>query len=105
MKKSAAIIRPLTDDEKEFARRRLKRRVAAMLVRAMAETDMTFEQIAERVGQKPDQARKYVHDLIDGVGTELNMISDICLALDCEPEFSMKRVEMRPASVPDKPAE
>lgn len=98
LKKSQAIIHPLTDDEKERARRKLKRRVAAMLVRCMAEQDMSLEQIAERLGEKPDGTRKYLHDLIDGIGKELNSVSDLCLALDCEPEFSARlREQPNPA--------
>ncbi len=76
----------------EAARRRLKRRVAAMIIRAMADEDCSFEVIAERLGDDPLRLRLFVHELIEGRGNSLNEVSDLCLAMGVEPQFSITRL-------------
>jgi predicted DNA-binding protein len=88
----------------EAARRKIKRRVASVLIRCMAEEDMGFEQIANRLDQPTETVRKWVYDLAEGIGKDMNEMSDLALAMDCEIEFGARKVEY-PQPKTDQPAE
>ena len=73
-------------------RRRLARRIAAAVVTAMAETDTSFEQMAERLGMRTDTLlRSWFFTLADG-GTDvaLSQVSDLFLGCGCELTLSLR---------------
>lgn len=74
------------------ARRVCRRRIASLIVKCMAESDMDFAKIATRVGRDPEQVRRAIHALVAGRSFsrsgELDMISDIFLAMRYEITFA-----------------
>lgn len=75
------------------ARRKASRRVAAVLVRLMADTDTSFEVIANRLGQDEHQVRQWLGDFIDGHGKHLNIMSDLALSMGAEWVVRVERYE------------
>jgi hypothetical protein len=80
------------------ARLRLKRKVAAQFVYAMAIEGCSWDDIDRRVGWSTGTARHFVHALIDGTTQELESVSDIALAMGREPDFQLARID-----APDEP--
>ena len=72
------------------ARRALSRRIAATLVECMANTDAPFNAIAGRIDQDEDALRRWLYSLVDGADTNLDRVSDFCLAMGVELEFSIR---------------
>lgn len=77
-------VAPIATEELEAARRKLKRKLAAAIIRAMGEADMSYGDIAEKIGRSERSVRSFVQDLIDGRGKSMDAISDIALAMDAE---------------------
>lgn len=75
------------------ARLRLKRRVAACIVTAMAETGTSVEQIEHRLGRSPGYVWRYLRNLIseNGSGGRLDALSEIMFAMGCEIKMSITR--------------
>lgn len=99
---------PLNDlvensDLREQSLRVMCRRLAAALVRAMADTDTSLEDIAIRTGHSKDRVRRFIKALIDGKSQQngLDMMSDFAGAMGCEVEFTVRRPE---SSAPRPPA-
>jgi len=81
---------PIPREELERARRRLSRHVAAMIVEAMAETDTSLEQLDVRLAQGPGTAGRWLSGLINCTSSDLDLISDMCLAMGAEPRISFR---------------
>lgn len=79
-------------DDLKRARRKLCRRIAACLVSAMAETDTGFEQIAGRLSVSEEVVRRWFNRMLDGTATDLNTVSDLSYAMDCEFTFSLEKI-------------
>lgn len=75
------------------ARRKLKRRLAAALITAMAETDADYEFIARRLRDKPEKIERWIAGLITGETKALDEVSDLALALHVELVFSLQRYQ------------
>lgn len=84
------------------AHRKMCRRIAAVLVRAMAETDIGFPEMAAKLGRSEESLRNYMKRLIDGTEQSLSAMSDLATAMDCEIEFSMHR-RPQPTADPEAP--
>lgn len=87
---------PIPEEDLARSRRKMCRRIAAVLVRTMAETDMDFAALSVRTRHSEQSLRDFIHALIDGEAprNSLDMISDFALAMDCEIEFHIvKRAE------------
>ena len=84
------MIEPVPQRHLDRARRQTKRRIAACLVRCMADTDMSFEQIAKRLGRKEETIRRWLDELVDAKpgGADLNEVSDCLLAMGAELVFA-----------------
>lgn len=98
----------IPQEKLEAARRRLKRRIAAQIIWAMAEEDVTFEDIDARLGTDGSfgrDTRQYVHDLIEGRGAALDPVSDLCLAIGREPIVTIRKIPAEPAVKPEESAE
>lgn len=95
------MVKPVSKSVLLRERRQLRRRVAALIVGGMANTDLDFHAMQKRCGRKAAVIRKLLHALIDGyeVPSEIDFISDICLSMGYEPtlngvplsEFAMER--------------
>ena len=74
------------------ARRRLARRIAAAVVTAMAETDTSFEQMAQRLGMRTDTLlRSWLFTLADGsTDVAFCRVSDLFLGCGCERTLSLR---------------
>lgn len=77
----------------DAAHRRLTRRVAALLIQAMAEHDMGYDELAEALGVKPIAMRNYINGLITGKTKAMRDVSDLACALDCEFHFTVHPIE------------
>ncbi len=77
----------------DAAHRRLTRRIAAMLIQAMAERDMGYDELAEALGVKSIIVRNYINGLITGKTKALRDMSDIACALNCELHFAVRPME------------
>lgn len=95
-------VEPIPQAELDRSRRKLCRRIAAALVRGMAETDTDFATIAARTGRSERSVRDYLRALIEGLsGLGLDMISDFAWAMGGEIEFHIvKRAEADAAPAP-----
>lgn len=72
-------------------RRQLRRRVAALIVSAMANSDCDFKKIAKRCGRNAQAIRRALHALIDGkeIPMEIEYLSDVLLSMRYEPLFNV----------------
>ena len=80
---------PLLEKELMRARRKVCRKVASVLIRAMAETDSDFAFLAMRLGKPEDGLRKWLYSLIDGTAPDFDRMSDLALAMGYEFEFHL----------------
>lgn len=85
-------------------RRKMKRRIAASIITAMAETDADYEFIAKRLGEKPETTKGWIVGLIDGESKCMDEASDLLLAMGGEFIFKLEpyREPIRPEA--DEPA-
>jgi len=82
----------VSDQRLLAARRRLARRIAAAVVTAMAETDTSFEEMAQRLGMRTDiPLRNGLATLVDG-GTRIpfDHISDLMTGCGYELTFGLR---------------
>ena len=84
---------PITEDILAQVRRKASRRVAAALVRLMADTDTSFEVIAKRLGRDEEQVRKWLYGFIDGHDGSLDIMSDLAFSMGAAWEFSVEPYE------------
>ncbi len=75
------------------ARRKLKKRIAAAIINAMAETDADYAFIAKRLRDKPAKIEAWITGLITGRTKDLDEVSDLLLAMNCELEFGLRRYQ------------
>lgn len=75
----------------EQARRRLARRVAAVLIQAMAETDKSVEDVARALEVKPERIQHRLNRLIEGDGAndQIDFIADFAFACGVDLRFSI----------------
>lgn len=78
-------------DKKEFekARRQLARNVAGAIAHAMAASDISYFDIAKRIGSHEVNVRIKIYALLDGKLIKLEDISDIFLAMGFEPRIQL----------------
>lgn len=79
----------VADTDMARARRKMKKRIAAALITAMAETDSDYQFIAIRLGDESDKIEKWITGLIAGDTRCLDECSDLLLAMGCEFEFRL----------------
>lgn len=96
---------PIPQEELDRACRKMCRRIAAALVRAMAETDTDFATIAARTTRSEESLRSFIRALIDGKAPRngLEMMAIFAVAMECEIEFHIVRREA-PDTPPIAPA-
>lgn len=94
----------IDDFDMARARRKLKRKVAAALISAMAETDADYEFIAKRLRDKPAHIEKWITGLITGETRAMDEISDLCTAMGVELTFGLKRYEAPERPKNEQPA-
>lgn len=80
---------PIPEAELIAARLRMQRRIAALVVSALAESGVSYDELDARLGNKPGFARRYINRLIEGKEKGLNEFSDMCLGIGFEPHFSL----------------
>ena len=75
-------------------RLRTRRRIAAALTAALADSDLSLTVLMERLGERPLWFTDFVNQLMIGEtdDDDLDTISDIMLALGCELSFGLHRV-------------
>lgn len=95
---------PIPKDVLIRARFAMKRRIAAMVLLAMADDDAEFANIDRRCDWKAGTARNWLNTMIDGTANDFNGVSDFCLALGREMDFQMPRPSPAP-SLPETPTE
>lgn len=85
----------IPQEELNRAHRRLCRRIAAVLIRTMADTDTDLETIAARLDQPISQVRGHLRLLVDGKSRRdtLDFIAVFAFAMGGEFEFSITRRE------------
>ena len=84
---------PIAEEVLAHVRRKASRRVAAVLVRLMADTDTGFDVIAKRLGRDEEQVRKWLYGFIDGHGSSLNVMSELAFSMGAEFVFSVEKYE------------
>jgi hypothetical protein len=77
----------------EAARLRLKRQIAAAFIEEMAETGISFEEMDGTIGANPGHSRRWLIQMIDGRANDLDPVSDLFLALRCEPSLALRSTE------------
>ena len=87
---------PIPKVELERAHRKLSRRVASCIVRAMAETDTSISDIAARLGRDENRVLAKLVEFIMGDGGSLDWISDMLLACGCEADWSVQKITPEP---------
>lgn len=76
--------------------RRACRRVAAVIVRAMADHDVSFDELDRRLGRH--RSRRWLELLIDGRGVSLDRIGSMVFAITGgELEITLVRREIEPS--------
>jgi hypothetical protein len=97
----------LTEIDLGRARRKLKKKVAAALITAMAETDADYEFMGKRLGDTPENIEQYIVGLISGKSKCMEELSDLLLALGCEFSFGLHQYQLpaRPQPQPETPAQ
>ena len=93
---------PIAEETFSQARRALSRRVAAELVKCMAETDSDFAFMAVRLGKDEQWVRAHLYGLIDGQSRSLDVVSDLALAMGATWAVSVQAYE--PPRPVDEPA-
>lgn len=78
----------ISPERLNWARRRLKRHTASVLIACMAESDVDFATIDKRLGWKLGGAKAWLVGLIECETRELDLLSDIALALGHELRFT-----------------
>jgi len=94
---------PIPEAELIAARLRMQRRVAALIVSALAESGLSYEDVDARLGNKPGFTRRYINRLIEGKERGLNEFSDMCLGIGFEPQFALHHPLRRDAQ-PEAPS-
>lgn len=86
---------PIPSETMKAARRRLCRTIAAVIVKAMADTDTSFTLMAHRLGKKEKTVRRWISRLIDGgsKGVGLREIAEMTFACGVELEFHVRPKE------------
>ena len=79
--------KPIPKAELQAACRRLCQRLAAALLRTMADADATFGLIDKRLGKKPGASQAMLYRLAEGRAVRLREISDFTWAMGCELDF------------------
>lgn len=97
----------VTEMDMARARRKIKRRIAAAIITAMAETDADYEFIAKRLEQTPAEIEKWIVGLIAGETKCMDEVSDLLLAIGCEFDFHLQRYQepIRPTAPAEQSAE
>jgi hypothetical protein len=83
----------VTELDMARARRKMKKRIAAAIITAMAETDADYEFIGKRLTMKPAKIEKIIMDFIAGADSDIDQVSDLLLAMGCELTFQLRRYE------------
>lgn len=88
-------------EEMKAARRHLCRSIASVIVRAMADADITFTEMAVRIGQREKTVRRWVNALIDGrsKGVGLSEVADMLFACN----GAVLEMKLRPKEMKDQP--
>lgn len=73
----------------EWARRKMKKRLASILITGMAETGLEPADLALMFGMTRDEMERAVASLVNGEARALDLISDIALGMDLELRFSL----------------
>lgn len=85
MTKTTEYMKPLIEaEELDSQRRRLCVRIAASIIKTMADTDTDIDVIASRLGINPELVSTRLAMLTNGVGISLNEISDLLIAMGHE---------------------
>jgi hypothetical protein len=81
------------------ARRKLKKKLAAVIINAMAETDADYDYIAARLRMDSAKVEKEICGLITGQTKALDEVSDLMLAMGAECVISLQSYQepVRPA--------
>lgn len=78
---------PLTNEEKQAAKLKLGRKIAATLLQGMVDSDKSVEEIETKIRWPKGKFQRQLMLFINGTHKDLHMISDLALAFDCEWEF------------------
>src|SRR5258708_1738400 len=80
------MIDKISPDDIARARRKINRRFAALIIKAMAESDMSLKDIAVRAGIFYPTLKDKLDKMINGVSilNSFDFISDVLLAMDAE---------------------
>lgn len=82
------------------AHRRLSRGIAATIVRVMADTDTSIEELAVRLGKPADKVKSWLDRMIQGKQKSLDQISDMLIAMGCELIWAIERRPQEPTTEP-----
>jgi hypothetical protein len=89
------MVEPIPVEVLEAARLRFKRRMAAMLLRALAEAGCSTDQVEARIGMRRGGFMAYVNRLVQGKERGLDPMVDIAFA--CGFEISVEVQPLRTA--------
>lgn len=79
---------PIPLEELKAARLRMKRRVAALIIQALAESGMSYAEVEIRIGEKPGFVKRYINNLIEGRIKGMDPIPDLALGMGFEVRFT-----------------
>lgn len=97
--------KPIAVEILESARLKFKRKLASLLLRALAESGMTTEAVEHRARMKRGAFMAYVNSLVKGKHRGMDAMIDIATALDGEIEPSMQMLSPLSAPNPHHPGE
>lgn len=83
----------VTKFDMDKARRKNKKKIASLLIMAMAETDADYEFMASRLENTPAKIESWITGLITGKTLAMDEVSDLMLAMGLEFEFSIQRYQ------------
>lgn len=81
----------VTEFDMERARKKNKKKIAAHIIMAMAESDADYEFIAKRLESEPSTIEKEITGLITGRTLAMDEVSDLMLAMGLEFAFEIQR--------------
>jgi len=71
----------VSEEDRAASHRRLCRHIAAAVVQCMADTDMSFAEIAERIGSTAGAVKRKIDRLIAGRSISFRDVSDFATAM------------------------
>lgn len=97
----------MSEEERAASHRRLCRHIGAAVVQCMADTDMSFAEVAERIGSTAGAVKRKLYRLIAGRSISFCDVSDLATAMGAIVRIRLvpREPEPPPATTPAPPVQ